>query len=123
MAFDRLWGWHRGTWTKRADVLAHEWDQLDLPDLRDKTVLDIGAWDGWFSFQAERCGAKRVVALEPLPNPSTNKLELVPLAAPDPTGKGSDGCHDREDRQGDEHEQHIARRSERRRDTESDDGY
>lgn len=28
----------------------------------EKTVLDIGAWDGYFSFAAERNGAKRVVA-------------------------------------------------------------
>jgi tRNA (mo5U34)-methyltransferase len=26
-------------------------------DLRGKTLLDIGAWDGWFSFEAERHGA------------------------------------------------------------------
>lgn len=50
---------------KTADLLGNEWKQLALPNLEGKTVLDIGAWDGWFSFQAERCGAKRVVALEP----------------------------------------------------------
>jgi tRNA (mo5U34)-methyltransferase len=27
-------------------------------DLRGKRVLDIGAWDGWFSFEAERRGAE-----------------------------------------------------------------
>jgi tRNA (mo5U34)-methyltransferase len=37
---------------------------LRLPDLRGKTVLDIGAWDGYFSFAAERLGASRVVALD-----------------------------------------------------------
>ena len=37
---------------------------LGLPDLRGKTVLDIGAWDGYFSFAAERLGAARVVALD-----------------------------------------------------------
>src|SRR5262245_37663164 len=35
-----------------------------LPDMRDRTVLDIGAWDGYYSFLAERCGASRVVALD-----------------------------------------------------------
>jgi len=35
-----------------------------VPDLTDKTVLDIGAWDGYFSFEAERRGARRVVALD-----------------------------------------------------------
>ena len=39
---------------------------LDLPaDLRGKSVLDIGAWDGFFSFEAERRGAERVVAVDP----------------------------------------------------------
>jgi tRNA (mo5U34)-methyltransferase len=35
-----------------------------MPDVRGKSVLDIGAWDGYYSFQAERCGASRVVALD-----------------------------------------------------------
>jgi tRNA (mo5U34)-methyltransferase len=35
-----------------------------LPDFRGKTVLDIGAWDGLYSFTAERSGARRVVALD-----------------------------------------------------------
>lgn len=38
-------------------------------DLTGKTVLDIGAWDGAFSFEAERRGAKRVVALDLCPSP------------------------------------------------------
>ena len=39
--------------------------QIRLPaDLSGKTVLDIGAWDGFFSFEAERRGARRVVALD-----------------------------------------------------------
>src|SRR2546427_12821553 len=37
-----------------------------LPDLRGKSVLDIAAWDGVFSFEAERLGAGRVVALDHL---------------------------------------------------------
>lgn len=37
---------------------------LQLPDLRGKSVLDIGAWDGYYSFAAERLGAARVVALD-----------------------------------------------------------
>ena len=38
-------------------------NNLGLPeDLSDKTVLDIGAWDGYYSFGCERLGAKRVVA-------------------------------------------------------------
>ena len=37
---------------------------LDLPDLTGKTVLDIGAWDGYFSFEFERRGARRVLAVD-----------------------------------------------------------
>jgi len=33
-------------------------------DLRGRTVLDIGAWDGFYSFEAERRGAGRVVATD-----------------------------------------------------------
>ena len=44
--------------------LASELRALRLPDLRGRTVLDIGAWDGYFSFAAERRGAERVVALD-----------------------------------------------------------
>ena len=29
-------------------------------DLRGKRVLDIGAWDGWFSFEMERRGASEI---------------------------------------------------------------
>jgi tRNA (mo5U34)-methyltransferase len=38
---------------------------LRLPDsLAGLTVLDIGAWDGFFSFECERRGAKRVLATD-----------------------------------------------------------
>ena len=33
-------------------------------DLVDKTVLDIGAWDGFFSFECEKRGAARVLAVD-----------------------------------------------------------
>ena len=33
-------------------------------DLRGRMVLDLGAWDGFFSFEAERRGAARVVAVD-----------------------------------------------------------
>jgi tRNA (mo5U34)-methyltransferase len=35
-----------------------------LPDVYGRSVLDIGAWDGKFSFLAEQAGASRVVALD-----------------------------------------------------------
>lgn len=39
--------------------------RVQLPEsLRGKTVLDIGAWDGFFSFECERRGAARVVAAD-----------------------------------------------------------
>ena len=49
---------------KTAEQLDGEWRALELPDLRGKSVLDIGAWDGYFSFRAEEEGATRVVALD-----------------------------------------------------------
>ena len=39
-------------------------DRFGLPaDLRGKRVIDIGAWDGWFSFECERRGAE-VIAVD-----------------------------------------------------------
>ena len=39
--------------------------RVDLPaSLAGKSVLDIGAWDGFFSFEAERRHASRVVAAD-----------------------------------------------------------
>jgi len=35
-----------------------------LPPLAGRTVLDIGTWDGYYAFAAERLGARRVVALD-----------------------------------------------------------
>jgi len=40
--------------------------QLDAIDLRGKSVLDIGCWDGYWSFFAERKGAKSVLASDDL---------------------------------------------------------
>jgi tRNA (mo5U34)-methyltransferase len=39
-------------------------EEGQLPPVRGKSVLDIGAWDGYYSFLAERLGASRVVALD-----------------------------------------------------------
>ena len=39
--------------------------RIGLPERLDgKTVLDIGAWDGFYSFEAERRGAARVLATD-----------------------------------------------------------
>ena len=40
-------------------------ERLQLPaSLSGKTVLDIGAWDGFYSFEAARRGASRVLATD-----------------------------------------------------------
>ena len=49
---------------KSAELLAAELENLRLGDLCGKSVLDVGAWDGYFSFAAERLGADCVVALD-----------------------------------------------------------
>lgn len=38
--------------------------RLRLGDLTGKTVLDVGAWDGFYSFSAEKLGASRVLATD-----------------------------------------------------------
>jgi tRNA (mo5U34)-methyltransferase len=45
------------------DVWKGTLDNLRLPDLHGKSVLDIGAHDGFFSFAAEKLVASRAVAL------------------------------------------------------------
>lgn len=38
---------------------------MQIPtDLTGKSVLDIGSWDGYFAFECERRGAKRVLAID-----------------------------------------------------------
>jgi tRNA (mo5U34)-methyltransferase len=37
---------------------------MRLPDLTGRTVLDVGAYDGFYSFEAERRGAKDVLATD-----------------------------------------------------------
>lgn len=49
---------------KPLNVLQQEADLIFDRDLSGKTLLDIGAWDGFFSFEAERRGAARVVATD-----------------------------------------------------------
>jgi tRNA (mo5U34)-methyltransferase len=49
---------------KSREIHHQELASFQLPDLRGKSVLDVGAWDGFYSFSAERLGAARVVALD-----------------------------------------------------------
>lgn len=63
-------------WMHRIDlgngvVTPGKWDtnavlkRLNLPaDLSGQTVLDVGCWDGFYSFEAERRGARRVLATD-----------------------------------------------------------
>lgn len=53
---------------------SHAFDYPRMPgDLSGKTVLDIGAWDGMYSFEAERRGARRVLATDVWHDPKWSK--------------------------------------------------
>ena len=55
--------------TQSIGRLRRRLSQFPIPDnLRGMRVLDVGAWDGWFSFELERRGAQ-VVALDLVQNP------------------------------------------------------
>ena len=55
----------QGVVTRGVDNTPERLPRVHLPeDLSGKTVLDIGAWDGFFSFEAERRRASRVVACD-----------------------------------------------------------
>ena len=51
-----------GTKDTRVDLREFKWDK-DL--FADKTVIDVGACDGFFSFHAEKMGASRVLGVDP----------------------------------------------------------
>src|ERR1700731_3023867 len=54
-----------GLVTPGADATRERLDVLRIPRaLSGRSVLDVGAWDGFFSFAAERRGAARVVAAD-----------------------------------------------------------
>jgi tRNA (mo5U34)-methyltransferase len=55
----------QGVVTRGVDNTPERLPRIQLPaDLSGKSVLDIGAWDGFFSFEAERRRASRVVACD-----------------------------------------------------------
>lgn len=66
----RIKWWHRidlgkGIITPGLDDSPKKLAKLCMPEnLTGMTVLDIGAWDGFFSFEAERRGASKVVAVD-----------------------------------------------------------
>ena len=54
-----------GVITRGVDNSHERLDRIGLPaDLSGRSVLDIGAWDGFFSFEAERRRAAHVVAAD-----------------------------------------------------------
>ncbi len=54
-----------GVRTKGSDKTSSQLQAIQMPDsLAGLTVLDVGAWDGFYSFEAERRGAKRVLATD-----------------------------------------------------------
>lgn len=54
-----------GVVTRGVDNSPERLARIQLPDdLSGRSVLDVGAWDGFFSFEAERRGASRVVAAD-----------------------------------------------------------
>jgi tRNA (mo5U34)-methyltransferase len=67
---DKIKWWHpvdlgQGVVAPGIDVTHHRLADIRMPeDLTGLTVLDIGAWDGFFSFEAERRGASRVLATD-----------------------------------------------------------
>ncbi len=67
---DQIKWWHPidlggGLITPGIDVTPARLAEIRMPeDLTGLTVLDIGAWDGFFSFEAERRGARRVLATD-----------------------------------------------------------
>lgn len=55
----------RSVGSKSSAILRVEADAIFAPlDLHGKSVLDIGAWDGHFSFEAKKRGAARVLATD-----------------------------------------------------------
>lgn len=67
---ERIKWWHPidlggGLVTPGIDVTPARLAEIRMPgDLSGLSVLDIGAWDGFFSFEAERRGARRVLATD-----------------------------------------------------------
>ncbi len=62
---------------------------IHFPKEIQGSVLDIGAWDGYFSFLAERRGASRVLAIDS-PNFCWNKERLV-IAGEETKTNGKEG--------------------------------
>lgn len=77
-AVDEIEWWHtidlgHGIVTPGKDPSPEKLRFLQVPERLDgRSVLDIGAWDGFFSFEAERRGASRVLATDSFAWSGTN---------------------------------------------------
>jgi len=61
----------------RIDALKKRLAQFPIPaDLKGKRALDIGCWDGWYSFELERRGAQ-VVAIDNWDNPRFRQMRAI----------------------------------------------
>ena len=57
---------------------AHSLPYYGIPeDLSGKSVLDIGCWDGFFSFECEKRGAERVVAADNWENAGRDAFDFA----------------------------------------------
>ena len=74
---DEISPWHHsirvaeGVVTPGSKTLQHhhqELIRLQLPNLAGKSVLDIGAWDGYYPFMAEGAAASRSARFTPCPS-------------------------------------------------------
>lgn len=66
---DEIAWWHsmnlpNGERTVGRNNPAEHFPKLCLPDLKGKTVLDVGAWDGFYTFECARLGADSVLATD-----------------------------------------------------------
>ena len=61
---------HRRLWRFKQEI-------LDRIDFQNKTVLDVGCWDGYWSFYAERRGAKSVLAADDFSQNWSNEQGLL----------------------------------------------
>lgn len=69
-----------GLCTMGYNTLDHDWSFYGMPeDLKGKTVLDIGANDGYYSFGAEARGASAVTAIDIYGGDGVNMVDGWPL--------------------------------------------
>jgi tRNA (mo5U34)-methyltransferase len=80
ISWHQRWEVFKGVFTPGVNSVDKVCAYVQLPeDLSDKRVLDVGAWNGCFSFECERRGASEVVAYS-LENPDEsgfNKLKSL----------------------------------------------